>query len=67
MRRERIAREVHKSALADTRKLATEFNWTARVSIEAGLRTVYDYAVRHAAPSSAQRFTAGHVNGHVVR
>jgi len=67
MRRERIAREVHKSALADTRKSAREFSWTTRVSIDEGLRAVYDYAVRHTAPSSAQRLTAGHVNGHVVR
>jgi nucleoside-diphosphate-sugar epimerase len=45
--RARVGEEVFKHAIADTSKTNAAFGWSATVDIEEGLRSVYEYVVRH--------------------
>ena len=47
LNRERIVKEVFKSALADITKSSLEFDWKPEVGIDEGLKAVYEYAKQH--------------------
>ena len=46
--RDRVSKEVFKESLADISASVTEFDWKPSVPIEAGIRSVYEYALAHA-------------------
>lgn len=45
--RQRVSKEVFKNSLADISASTREFGWVPKVDIEAGLRSVYEYARAH--------------------
>jgi nucleoside-diphosphate-sugar epimerase len=46
--RERVTKEVFKESLADISSSVSTFDWAPSVSIEDGIRSVYEYALAHA-------------------
>jgi nucleoside-diphosphate-sugar epimerase len=45
--RERVKKEVYKSAIASTAKTEKEFSWKATIEIDHGLTSVYEYTAKH--------------------